>query len=316
MKKLFISAFVVLQVMLLFPTAANAQNPVFDGWNADPEAVLFGDTCWVYPTVNGKRFDCFSSTNLKDWTKYEDIISVNTISWAERCLWAPAIVRKDSKYYLFFSANDVHEGEIGGIGVAVSDKPQGPFEDMLGQPLIPNIVNGAQPIDQYVFLDNGEYYMYYGGWGHCNIVRLKDDFTGIKPFDDGEMYKEVTPEKYVEGPFMFKRNGRYYFMWSEGGWTGPDYSVSYAISDSPFGPFHREAKILQQDPEVATGAGHHSVIHIPNTDDYYIVYHRRPLGHTEAGHRHVCIDKMEFREDGTIKPVKITFEGVGAVKLK
>ena len=73
---------------------------------------------------------------------------------------------------------------------------------------------------------------------------------------------------------------------------------------------------MQLDPEVATGAGHHSVINIPGTDDYYIVYHRRPLGHTEAGHRHVCIDKMEFLEDGTIKPVKITFEGVGAVKLK
>ena len=64
-------------------------------------------------------------------------------------------------------------------------------------------------------------------------------------FEDGTLYKEVTPEKYVEGPFMLKRNGKYYFMWSEGGWTGPDYCVAYAIADSPFGPFKREAKILQ-----------------------------------------------------------------------
>lgn len=84
---------------------------------------------------------------------------------------------------------------------------------------------------------------------------------------------------------MFKRGGKYYFMWSEGGWGGPDYSVAYAIADSPFGPFERIGKILQQDPEIATGAGHHSVIRIPGRDEYYIVYHRRPLGATAMGHR-------------------------------
>ena len=104
---------------------------------------------------------------------------------------------------------------------------------------------------------------------------------------------------------MFKRNGKYYFMWSEGGWGGPNYSVAYAISDSPVGPFKRIGKILQQDPKVATGAGHHSVIHVPNTDDYYIVYHRRPLTETDAARREVCIDRMYFDENGKIKPVKI-----------
>jgi hypothetical protein len=99
-------------------------------------------------------------------------------------------------------------------------------------------------------------------------------------------------------------------MWSEGGWTGPNYSVAYAIGDSPTGPFTRIGKILQQNPQVATGAGHHSVIHIPGTDDYYIVYHRRPLGDTNGHHREVCIDRMYFNDDGTIRPVEITFEGV------
>ena len=111
---------------------------------------------------------------------------------------------------------------------------------------------------------------------------------------------------------MFKRNGKYYFMWSEGGWTGPNYSVAYAIADSPLGPFSRIGKILQQDPKVATGAGHHSVIHIPGQDLYYIVYHRRPLGETDGNHRVTCIDRMDFDENGLIKPVQITFEGVAA----
>ena len=136
------------------------------------------------------------------------------------------------------------------------------------------------------------------------------------PFADGTYYKEITPEGYVEGPFMFIRNGKYYFMWSEGGWTGPNYSVAYAVADSPFGPFQRVGKILQQDPTVATGAGHHSVIQIPNTDEWYIVYHRRPLTETDGNHRETCIDRMYFDEAGLIKPVKITVEGVSARELK
>jgi hypothetical protein len=70
-----------------------------------------------------------------------------------------------------------------------------------------------------VFKDkDSQYYMIYGGWKHCNITRLKDDFTGFLPFEDGSTFKEITPEGYVEGPFMFEKNGKYYFMWSEGGW--------------------------------------------------------------------------------------------------
>ena len=296
-------------------------NPIIEGWYADPEAIIYDDTYWIYPTssngaMKATYFDCFSSKDLVNWEKHACILDTATVSWASKALWAPAVLKKDNKYYFFFSANDIHQGDVGGIGVAVSDRPEGPYKDLVGKPLISDIVNGAQPIDQFVFNDNGNYYMYYGGWGHCNIVRLKDDFTQIIPFEDGTMYKEVTPEHYVEGPFVFKKNNKYYFMWSEGGWGGPDYSVAYAIADSPFGPFERIGKILQQDPEIATGAGHHSVIRIPGRDEYYIVYHRRPLGATAMGHRQTCIDRMEFDADGFIKPVKMTFEGVKPVRIK
>ena len=273
-------------------------NPVFEGWYADPEGIIYDDTYWIFPTwsdvyENQTFFDCFSSKDLVNWTKHSSVLDSSAVKWAKKAMWAPSIIRKDGKYYFFFGANDVHEGEIGGIGVAVSDRPDGPYKDLLGKPLINEIVNGAQPIDQFVFHDDdGSYYMYYGGWGHCNIVRLNDDFTGLVPFEDGTIYREVTPENYVEGPFMFKKNGKYYFMWSEGGWGGPDYSVAYAIADSPFGPFKRIAKILQQDPEVATSAGHHSVMHVPGSEDYYIVYHRRPLNDTARDHRVTWIDRI------------------------
>lgn len=297
-------------------------NPIFEGWYADPEGVIFGKQYWIYPTYSAKYeqqvfMDAFSSTDLVNWTKHPRIIDTAAVKWAKKAMWAPAIIEKGGKYYLFFGANDVHEGEIGGIGVAVADNPAGPFKDHLGKPLIGEIHNGAQPIDQYVFKDkDGQYYMIYGGWSHCNIVKLKEDFTGFVPFEDGTTFKEITPKNYVEGPIMFIRNNKYYFMWSEGGWTGPNYSVAYAVADSPFGPFERVGKILQQDPKVATGAGHHSVLQVPGKDQWYIVYHRRPLGETDGNHRVTCIDKMEFDEKGLIKPVKITFEGVAKQPLK
>ena len=296
-------------------------NPLFPGWYADPEGIVYGNEYWIYPTYSAPYeeqvfMDAFSSKDLVNWTKHERIIDTAEVKWAEKAMWAPGVIEKEGKYYLFFAANDVHEGEIGGIGVAVSDRPEGPFRDLLGKPLINEIVNGAQPIDQYIFKDaDGTYYMYYGGWGHCNMVKLNDDFTGLVPFEDGTTYKEVTPEDYVEGPFMFIKDGKYYFMWSEGGWTGPDYRVAYAIADSPFGPFERVGTILEQDPDIATGAGHHSIIHHEGKDLWYIVYHRRPKGETDRNFRITCIERMYFNENGRIKPVKITREGVKKQRL-
>lgn len=296
-------------------------NPFIKGWYADPEAVIFNKQFWIYPTYSASYsqqvfLDAFSSTDLVHWKKHERIVDTSSVKWAKKAMWAPAIVQKDSLYYLFFSANDVHPSEIGGIGVAVSKHPEGPFKDLLGKPLIAENHNGAQPIDQFVFQNkDGEYYMIYGGWGHCNMVHLKKDFTGLLPFENNEYYKEITPQGYVEGPLLFMHNNKYYLMWSEGGWTGPDYRVAYAIADSIIGPFERIGTVLQQDPKIATGAGHHSLFHIPGKDEWYIVYHRRPLGETDANHRVVCIDKMRFSKDGFIEPVKITNEGVKETHL-
>lgn len=314
-----------IYLILMFPMVSQAQssgNPIFKGWYADPEAQIFNRTYWVYPTYSAKYkeqvfMDAYSSKDLITWKKHERIIDTASVKWANKAMWAPSITKKDGKYYLFFGANDIqNNNEVGGIGVAVADKPQGPFKDHIGKPLIDKFYNKAQPIDQFVFKDvDGQYYLIYGGWSHCNIAKLNNDFTGFVPFADGTTFKEITPESYVEGPFMFVRNGKYYFMWSEGGWTGPDYSVAYAIADSPMGPFKRVGKILKQDMAIATGAGHHSVVHDEKKDLWYIFYHRRPLGETNGNHRETCVDQMFFDENGLIVPVKITKEGVKKNKL-
>ncbi len=323
MNKFFcLTVLVLLQVACSTSKKANhsptSGNPIFDGWYADPEARIFNQTVWIYPTYSDKYdkqvyFDAFSSKDLVSWEKHPHILDTAAVKWAWRAMWAPSVTEKNGKYYFFFGANDIQsDAEKGGIGVAVSDHPAGPFRDYLGKPLVDKFYNGAQPIDQFVFKDtNGQYYLIYGGWRHCNIAKLNSDFTGFTPFEDGTLFKEITPDGYVEGSFMFFKDGKYYFMWSEGGWTGPDYSVAYSMADSPFGPFQRIGKILQQDPSIATGAGHHSVVQVPGTDDWYIVYHRRPLTETDGNSRQVCIERMYFDEKGYIKPVVLSKEGVG-----
>lgn len=324
-------------------TAARAENPIVPGWYADPEIRVFDDRYWIYPTYSDHTetpdvsehfteqqlemrerealrpsyyiqtfFNAFSSPDLVNWTKHEHVLDVENVAWAAYAVWAPSAIEKDGKYYLFFGANDIQSNEeLGGIGVAVSDSPAGPFKDAIGKPLVDAFHNGAQPIDQFVFRDqDGQHYLYYGGWKHCNVARLGDDLTSIVPFEDGTMFKEITPPGYVEGSFMVEREGVYYLMWSEGGWTGPDYRVAYAMGPSPTGPFEPKGVILEQDFSIARGAGHHSVVNVPGTDDWYIAYHRRPLGDDKGEHRQIAIDRMHFNEDGTIAPVKMTNEGV------
>lgn len=295
-------------------SGARAANPLATGWYADPEARIFEGNYWIYPTYSAVYeeqtfFDAFWSKDLKEWNKVERILEIEQISWAEKALWAPSSIEVGGKYYLYFCANDIQsDDEVGGIGVAVADRPEGPFRDALGRPLIDRFHDGAQPIDPHAFVDDdGQAYLFYGGWSHCNVVKLNPDMTGLDVFEDEATFKSITPEHYVEGPCMFKRGGRYYFMWAEGGWGGPDYSVAYAISDTPIGPFERIGKILQQDPDVATGAGHHGLF-VPKEEngDWWIVYHRRPLDETDRNHRVLCMDRMFFAADGTILPVKMT----------
>ncbi|KAI7921221.1 endo-1 [Pyricularia oryzae] len=291
-------------------TTSEAGNPFVDGWYADPDCQFYRGEYWVYPTSSypyeqQTYLDAFSSPDLVNWTKHPRILTNENVTWAHKAMWAPSPISRNGKYYLYFGANDIQTNdELGGIGVGVADRPGGPYVDALGRPLIDKFHNGAQPIDQNVFIDDdGQAYIYYGGWSHCNVAKLNEDMISLGTFDDGTTYKEITPDQYVEGALMMKRNGRYYFFWSEGGWTGPDYAVSYAIADSPLGPFNRIARILQQDPAVATGSGHNGVLKVPGTDIHYIVYHRHPLGDQDGNHRQLAYDRIYFNPDGTIQPI-------------
>jgi beta-xylosidase len=279
------------------------KNPVIAGWYADPELHFFQERYYLYPTFSAPFeeqtfFEAFVSDDLDEWEPAGRILDFGSIGWStNRAAWAPSVAERDGKYYFYFSA-----GDGAGLGVAVCDRPDGKFVDALGMPLVKEYHHGAQPIDAHAFLDDdGQAYLYWGGWGHAVAARLGKDMISI----EGDIV-EITPRNYVEGPFMLKRNGLYYFMWSEGGWGDPSYQVAYAISQSPFGPFERSGVILQGNPEVGTSAGHHSVLKRPDSDEYLIAYHRRPLGETNPHHRVTCIDRLVFRNDGTLEPVELT----------
>jgi beta-xylosidase len=289
-----------------------AGNPVFPGWYADPEGHIFEGRYYLYPTTSDvyekqTYFEVFSSADLTDWQCHGRVLDFADVAWStNRAAWAPTVAERDGKYFMYFSA-----GDGAGIGVAVSDSPIGPFRDALGRPLIHEYHHGAQPIDAHAFMDDdGRAYLYYGGWSHAVVVELGDDMISTR----GD-FLEITPDHYVEGPFMLKRGGKYYFMWSEGGWGDSSYGVAYAIADHPHGPFDRKGSILSTDLAIAKGAGHHSVITIPGTDEHYIVYHRRPLEEDHANHRVTCIDRLTFNEAGEINPVQMTREGVEARPL-
>lgn len=289
------------------------KNPIVPGWYADPEARFYEGKYWIYVTRSHSDYskqlnlDAFSSTDLVTWEKHESILNMADFPWAYQAVWAPTIIEKNGEYYLLFAVNDIQNDEQeGGLIMAKSKSPAGPFCAYFDGHLIDRFVNGAQPIDAHLFKDDdGTIYLYYGGWSHCNVAIMNEAMDGFVPFDDGELFHEITPEGYVEGPCMLKRNNYYYFMWSEGNWTNGTYRVCAFRTLSPTDPKGEKKIIVQSQEPLAVGPGHHGYLQIPGTDEWLLVYHRRIPGDPEAGNRMLCIDEMKFEND-EIQPVIMT----------
>ena len=305
-------------------------NPVLPGFHADPEIVYSHQTkkYYIYSTTDGQPgwggwyFTAYSSDDFKHWT-YEGVIldlKSEQVPWANGNAWAPCIeeklVKGKYKYYFYYSGNPKN-GQGKQIGVAVADSPTGPFVD-LGHPIITESpVGGGQQIDVDVFTDpvSGKTYLYWGN-GYMAGAELNKDMVSIKK----KTLTVMTPEggtlqdyAYREAPYVFYRNGLYYFMWSVDDTGSPNYHVAYGTSKSPLGPIEVAAQpvVLKQNPEQQIyGTAHNSVLQISGTDEWMIVYHRINkwyLKDAPGVHREVCIDRLQFNDDGTIQPVVPTF---------
>ena len=154
------------------------------------------------------------------------------------------------------------------------------------------------------------------GDGHT-IVGVNLPHIVLQPLEAGTQFKteDITPSGYNEGTFVIKRAGTYYFMWSENDTRDENYRVAYATGPSPTGPWTKQGVILSKDLSLGIkGTGHHSVVHVPNTDDWYIVYHRFAIPGGDGTHREVTIDRLRHNPDGTIAPVVPTLESIAPVR--
>lgn len=303
-------------------------NPAIPGYFADPDIIYShkNKRFYLYPTTdgvtnwNGSVFHTFSSENLVDWKDEGVILDLGPdVSWADRRAWAPCILEKQTpggyRYFYYFCAEQK-------IGVAVASDPAGPFKDS-GHPIIakrPPGAAGGQEIDPAVFQDpkTGKFYLYWGN-NYLAAAELSDDMLSIKE----DTIQILTPDKtFREGVTVFFRNDRYYFLWSEDDTRSENYRVRYATAASPLGPLEipKDNLVIAKDPAAGIYAtGHNSVIQIPGSDEWYIVYHRfnypRGIGMgRDAGyHREVCIDRMDFTSDGSIRRVTPTHVGIQPV---
>ncbi len=280
------------------PSAPPYPKPILDGFTADPAIRLFGDTFFVFPTSDKPNwqttdFSTWSSKDLIHWKKHGPILDVTRdLKWANIEAWAPDCVERNHTFYFYFCAH-------GQIGVATSKSPTARFHDALGKPLIPAKSVKTYPIDPYPFIDDdGQAYLFFGN-GMPTVYRLKPDMVTT---DGPPSY--VPIDGFREGIVVFKRKGLYYFMWSEDDARSDDYHVAYGISKTPFGPVEIPAqKIVLKKRGLVKGTGHHSVVNIPGTDRWYMVYHRHAIPGGSGFKRETCLARMEFNDDGTIRPV-------------
>ena len=326
--------------------ARTSGNPILPEFHADPEVLYSRQTgkFYIYSTTDGASgwggyyFTVFSSKDLTNW-HHEGImldLATSQVPWATGNAWAPCIIERETpagwRYYFYYSGHDAKRNRKS-IGVAVAESPTGPFRDK-GEPIItdedrPREARGGQAIDVDVFQDpvSGKYYLYWGN-GFMAGAELNDDMLSVKK----ETIMHLTPQggslqdyAYREAPYVFYRQGKYYCLWSVDDTGSPNYHVAYGTSDSPLGPVTvaKDPVVLIQDPsQEIYGPAHNSVLQIPGRDEWYIVYHRinkdylLPKPNGPGFHRQVCIDRMEFNPDGTIRRVRPTREGVAPVKLK
>jgi beta-xylosidase len=288
----------------------NAANPILPGYFADPTIRKFGDTYYIYATTdgNGGGFgpsQVWGSKDLNDWT----IMPMNwpTTHW----IWAPDVFKQGDKYYfLYCQPCTLHMGE--------SETPRGPWINVLGETdavLVPDrFVHNAITLDgQHFRDDDGSIYFYFGTWGiykgfGCGVAKLNDD---MKSFSDKKLIENTEITDFFEAPYVFKKDGVYYFTYSSGSCHDHTYRVQYATStEGPMGPFTYKGCILESNEDrTVDGPGHHSILE--ENGKYYILYHRHDNPHSTRGmHRQLCIDELKFGTDGSILKVDPTHTGV------
>lgn len=342
---------ILLILLQAVSVVALADYPLFrQRYTADPWGLEYNGRLYLFcshDTYDAERgygyymndITCISTDDLKNWTDHGEVFSVRDAKWNPHLTWAPCVVLRDGKFYLYYGDGDRS------IGVAVSDSPIGPFVDDRDGPMVdfqtPGVLlydeahqvikntadtPGALPgsenwgmwcFDPSVFVDDdGQAYMYFGG-AHPNnarIIKLKDNMVEV----DGEAVKPSTPG-FFEASFLHKYRGKYYYSYSGHGFGFPT-SIEYVVSDSPMSGFSHPGVILPNPPVNDGFNSHHSIFQFKG--EWYIAYHNRELAYENNEQdtrsreymRSVCIDRLYYNEDGSIQTVIPTRDGLSQLK--
>ncbi|MDE6394522.1 MAG: glycoside hydrolase family 43 protein [Duncaniella sp.] len=318
-----------LALLMLVPFAAGAENPLVQTcYTTDPAPMVHDGRLYVYTGHDENNADFFwmqewrvySTDDMVNWTDHGSPLAIEDFAWGDDRAWAPQCIERNGKFYFYVPLHSKESGTMA-IGVAVGDSPTGPFKDALGKPL----ADGDWAyIDPTVFIDDdGQAYLY---WGNPNIyyVKLNDDMISF----EGEVQMiEQTPEgfgkpkfvpmeadkkyfsTYTEGPWISKRNGKYYLIYAAGGI--PEH-IAYSVSDTPVGPWTYKGVIMPQKDETNSFTNHPGVIDF-NGQSYFF-YHTGNLPGGGGFGRSICVEPFTYNADGTFPTILPTREGAPAIK--
>lgn len=314
MKKIIVVILTVLTVMPMFSQSdsifqfrANGNPIITHKFTADPAALVVNDTLWLFTGEDGgpnlskyhlRKWCVFSTTDMKNWTEHPTPLQAADFSWASHNAWASHVEHRNGKYYFYVSTH------MSGMGVAVADRPEGPYKDALNKPLITRddcfvSKHGSSSIDPAIFIDDdGTPWLF---WGNrvCYYVKLKDNMIEI----DGEI-KQVMFDgfEFTEAPWIHKHNGYYYLTYA----TGFPEKTAYAMSKSIHGPWEYKGLLNELAGNCITN--HQAIVKFKG--EWYFIYHNGGLKGGADASRSVCIDRLYYNTDGTIKRVVMTSEGV------
>lgn len=286
--------------LLVGSLVLNAQDPIIQTkYTADPAPMVHKDTVFLYTTHDEDDADGFkmldwllyTSTDMVNWTDHGVVATLKDFAWNPRVngAWALEVIERNGRFYMYCP---IHGN---GIGVLMADTPYGPFEDPIEKPLVWQKEHWND-IDPTVFIDDdGQAYMY---WGNPDVyyVKLNEDMISTS----GEIVKLPKQQHYQEGPWCYKRNGRYYMAFAS---TCCPEGIGYAMSDSPTGPWTTMGYIME--PTHRSRGNHPGIIDFKGKSyvfglNYDLLRIDTPQHHER---RSVSVAEMKYNEDGTIQTV-------------
>ncbi len=320
-------------VMMAFAASmsiSRADNPVIQThYSPDPAPMVYNNTVYMYTGDDIPGYDFFymtkwrvaSSTDMVNWTDHGVQISLESFTWARDRAWAAQCIERDGKFYWYICAQTIYNDMA--IGVAVSDSPTGPFKDALGKPLV-HLKTWSEMDPTVSIDDDGQAYLYWGGNGGFNYVKLNKDmiscsgevtpvprtvetFGGARgPRGDRNANANAQQNKdmFIEGPWFYKRNNKYYMVFAGMGKGGE--TQSYSMSDGPTGPWKYQGKIME-DIKSNSSTNHGGIIDYKGNS--YIFYHTGLLPGGGSYGRSACVEQFTYNADGTIPAVLATKEG-------